>query len=60
MSNMKIRNVRHKGLRRLIEADDRSGLPAATIDKVRKIIAFLDAMQDEDELRGPPPGSRTS
>ena len=48
---MRIRNVRHKGLRRLVLADDRSGLPAAVIDKVRKIIAFLQSMQAEDELR---------
>ena len=41
---MKIRNVIHKGLRRFIEDDDASGLPAA-IPKVRKIVSFLQDME---------------
>jgi hypothetical protein len=41
---MKIRNVKHKGLKRLIEKDDAAGLPAAVIDKVRKIVFFLQSM----------------
>lgn len=48
---MKIASVRHKGLRRLMEADDRSGLPAAVIDKVLDILAFLQDMESEDELK---------
>ncbi|GJD28832.1 Endoribonuclease HigB [Methylobacterium adhaesivum] len=48
---MKIRNVRHKGLRRFLEADDSSGLPAAVVPKIRIILAFLLAMMDEEELR---------
>ena len=48
---MRIRNVRHKGLRRLIENDDASGLQAPVVDKVRKIIAFLQDMEREEELR---------
>lgn len=51
---MKIVSVKHKGLRRLIEDDDRSGLQAAVVDKVRKMIAFLQAMEDVDELRAIP------
>ena len=47
---MKIRNVRHKGLRRLMEDDDVSGLPAQHIDKIRKMLAFLQDMAGEDEL----------
>jgi proteic killer suppression protein len=43
--------VRHKGLRRFIQLDDPAGLPAAFIDKIRKIIAFLQDMEREDELR---------
>jgi proteic killer suppression protein len=46
--------VKHKGLRRLIEDDDGSGLQAAVVDKVRKMIAFLQAMEDVDELRAIP------
>ena len=51
---MKIRSVRHKGLRRLIEADDPTGLQAAYADKIRKMIAFLQDMEREDELRSVP------
>jgi proteic killer suppression protein len=51
---MKIASVKHKGLRRLIEDDDGSGLQAAVVDKVRKMIAFLQAMEDVDELRAIP------
>jgi proteic killer suppression protein len=51
---MKIASVKHKGLRRLIEDDDGSGLQAAFVDKIRKMIAFLQAMQDVDELRAIP------
>jgi toxin HigB-1 len=38
-------------LRRLIEADNRAGLPAAVIGKVLDILAFLQDMASEDELR---------
>jgi proteic killer suppression protein len=48
---MLIRNVRHKGLRRLVEADDASGLQPQAVDKLRKMIAFLQDMQGPDELR---------
>ena len=47
---MRIGSVKHRGLRRLFEDDDASGLQAATVDKVRKILAFLQDMQHEDEL----------
>jgi proteic killer suppression protein len=48
---MKIRNVIHKGLRRFIEHDDTAGLPAAVAPKVRKIVSFLQDMEQEAELR---------
>ena len=48
---MKIRSVKHKGLRRLIESDDATGLPAMFVDKIRKMIAFLQDMERDDELR---------
>lgn len=48
---MIIRNVRHKGLRALIEQDSTAGLPAAVVSKVRDILAFLQAMAAEDELQ---------
>lgn len=51
---MKIRNILHKGLRRFIEEDDASGVPAAVIPKLRKIVSFLQDMEEEAELRSVP------
>jgi len=51
---MKIRNVVHRGLRRFIEHDDSSGLPAAAAPKVRKIVSFLQDMEEVAELRAVP------
>jgi proteic killer suppression protein len=48
---MKIRSVKHKGLRRLMEQDDASGLQAQFVDKIRNILAFLQDMEREEELR---------
>jgi proteic killer suppression protein len=47
---MRIRNVLHKGLRRFIESDDPSGLQSAVIEKLRRILSFLQDMDSEDEL----------
>jgi proteic killer suppression protein len=54
ISLMKIGNVIHKGLRRFVEADIRAGLPAASVDKIRKIVSFLQDMDSVDELRAVP------
>ena len=51
---MEVRSIAHKGLRRLYERNSSKGLSADTVDKLRKILAFLDAMQDPRELRGLP------
>ena len=51
---MKIRNVTHKGLRRLIENDDASGVQAAVAEKLRRIVSFLQDMEREDELHTVP------
>jgi toxin HigB-1 len=51
---MKIRSVKHKGLRRLIVAVDPSGLQEPLVDKIRKILSFLQDMEQEDELRTVP------
>lgn len=47
---MKIRNVRHKGLKRFILLDDVSGLPPQSVDKIGRMISFLQDMAHEDEL----------
>lgn len=51
---MKIQNFAHKGLKRLYEEDSAKGVPAAAADKLRKMLVFLDAMDDPAELRAPP------
>ena len=51
---MKIRDVHHKGLKRLYEEDSTKGVPAASADKLRKMLAFLEGMNDPAELRDLP------
>ena len=51
---MRIRNIVHKGLRRFVENDDASGLQPAVVEKLRRIVSFLQDMEREDELRTVP------
>ena len=51
---VKIRNFVHKGLKRLYTEDSTKGVPPDTADKLRKMLAFLDDMQDPEELRALP------
>lgn len=51
---MTIRNFLHKGLRRLYEEDDPKGLPSSCVDKLRKMMAFLEAIEQAGELRTVP------
>ena len=51
---MRIRNVVHKGLRRFIEHDDASGLQPAVVEKIRRMVSFLQDMVREDEMRTVP------
>ena len=48
---MRIRNFLHKGLQWLYSEGNAKGVPPDTVDKLRKMFAFLDNMQDADELR---------
>lgn len=48
---MKIRNIVHKGLKRLYNEDDQKGVSADTVDKLRKMLAFLQDMENADEMR---------
>jgi len=48
---VRIRRFLHKGLRRLYADDNPKGLPADAVDKIRKMLAFLQDMDDADELR---------
>jgi proteic killer suppression protein len=51
---MKIRNFLHKGLKKLYADDSAKGVAPETTDKLRKMFAFLDEMEDADELRSLP------
>ncbi len=51
---MRVRSIAHNGLRRLYEKNSSKGLRAETVDKLRKILTFLDAMQAPEELRALP------
>ncbi|MBP7338175.1 type II toxin-antitoxin system RelE/ParE family toxin [Niveispirillum sp.] len=51
---MIIRNVIHKGLRRLMQDEDASGLPAAVVPKIVRILSFLQDMEREEELLSVP------
>jgi proteic killer suppression protein len=52
---VKVRNFTHKGLKRLYEEDSPKGVsPDDAVDKLRKMLAFLDDMQDPEELRSLP------
>ena len=51
---MRIRNILHKGLRRFVERDDPSGLQPAVVEKLRRMISFLQDMEREEELRTVP------
>ena len=51
---MKVRSIVHKGLRRLYEENSSKGVSADTAGKLRKMLTFLDALQDPEELRSLP------
>ncbi len=51
---MRIRSFAHKGLKRLYAEDSAKGVSPDTADKLRKMFAFLDDMQDPEELRSLP------
>jgi toxin HigB-1 len=45
-----IRSFRHKGLRRLYENDERRGVPKEHVEKLRDILARLDASADAADM----------
>ena len=48
---MKIRNIVHRGQKRLYTEDTAKGVPPDTVDKLCKMFAFLDDMERPEELR---------
>lgn len=51
---MEIRNFLHKGLQRLYRDGSPRGVPPDSADKLTKMLAFLDNMQDPSELSALP------
>jgi len=47
---VKIRSFAHRGLKRLYEEDKAKGVPPEAVDKLRKMMAFLDDMENREEL----------
>ncbi len=45
-----IRSIRHRALRRLYERDDASRLPPAQLQRIRTVLAYLDAARTPAEL----------
>jgi len=51
---VKIRDFADKGLKKLYAEDNARRVPPDSADKLRKMLAFLEDMQDPDELRSLP------
>jgi len=51
---VRIRNFVHKGLKKFYEEDSAKGVPPNTVEKLRNMLAFLDDMEDPEELRSLP------
>jgi toxin HigB-1 len=48
-----IESFRHKGLKKLFEEDDRSRQPAELVERIRDILATLDAAKTIDGMNRP-------
>jgi proteic killer suppression protein len=51
LMQMTIRNFVHKGLKKPYADDTTKGVPPDTVDKLRKMLAFLGDMEDPEELQ---------
>ena len=51
---MQTESIRHKALRRFAETGSSRGLPAGSVDRLRRMLAYIDAIETAEELRVPP------
>jgi proteic killer suppression protein len=51
---MQIGSIRHKALRRFAETGSSKGLPSGSVDRLRRMLAYIDAIEAVEELRVPP------
>lgn len=51
---MRIDSIRHKALRRFAETGSAKGLPAGSVERLQRMLAYIDAIGKAEELRVPP------
>jgi proteic killer suppression protein len=51
---MQIESIRHKALRRFAESGSTQGLPSGSVDRLRRMLVYIDAIGSAEELRMPP------
>ncbi len=51
---MRIRTVRHRGVKRLIEDDDERGIRRDLVGRVRRVLTALLSVETVEGLQGPP------
>jgi len=51
---MEIGSIRHKALRGFAETGKSKGLPGNRVDRLRKMLAYLSAIETIEELKVPP------
>lgn len=51
---MQIESIRHKALRRFAETGSTKGLPSGSVDRLRNMLAYINAIASEEELLVPP------
>lgn len=51
---MQIESIRHKALRRFAETGKSRGLPAGSVERLQRMLAYIDAIETAEELRVPP------
>ena len=51
---MQIESIRHKALRRFAETGSPKGLPAGSVERLQRMVAYIDAIGGAEELRAPP------
>ena len=51
---MEIESIAHEALRNFAETGRAKGLPGNLVDRLRKMLAFLDAIESIEELNAPP------
>ena len=51
---MQVESIRYKALRQFAETGKPKGLPAGSVERLRRMLAYIDAIGEADELRVPP------